>query len=390
MHSESIRLRAARVLGEHGWLEHAVVEIEGGKITAIVPDGDFDLDLGPNWLMPALIDSHVHGAAGFDTMDASSLAMDEISAHFARFGVGAFLATTVTAPVPAIEAALKEVRASRERGLPGAELLGSYLEGPYFTAKCCGAHPVEWMRPLDLAELQHWLDIAGDSLHTVALAPELAGSDEAIAWLRHHGVRVLIGHSDASYDQCRRALLAGAQGIVHCYNGMRGLHHRDPGVVGAGLTTTGCDVEMICDGHHVHPAAVQIAMSSCGEERMLLITDAMRATGMPDGPYQLGELQVNREKGVVRTEQGGLAGRSLHLIDAVRHARDWLGLPLERAWALACRNPARALGLSDLGSIAPGKKASITVITPTLEVVETWVKGVRIICQGGAATREQY
>ena len=117
MHSESIRLRAARVLGEHGWLEHAVVEIEGGKITAIVPDGDYDLDLGPNWLMPALIDSHVHGAAGFDTMDASSLAMDEISAHFARFGVGAFLATTVTAPVPAIEAALKEVRASRERGL---------------------------------------------------------------------------------------------------------------------------------------------------------------------------------------------------------------------------------------------------------------------------------
>lgn len=382
MPCKPLRLRAARVLAEQGWLERAVVEIDAaGLIAAIVPQGEFDLDLGSAWLMPALIDSHVHGAAGFDTMDASSEALDQISMHFARFGVGAFLATTVTAPLPAIEAALREVKASRERGLPGAELIGSYLEGPYFTAKCCGAHPVQWMRHLDIAELQHWLDIAGDSLHTLALAPELAGSDEAIAWLRRKGIRVLIGHSDASYDQTRQALHAGAQGIVHCYNGMRGLHHRDPGVVGAGLTSV-CDIEMIADGHHVHPAAVQIALSCCGEERLVLITDAMRATGMADGPYQLGEMPVTMQNGVVRTEAGGLAGSTLHLIDAVRHAKEWLGLPLERAWALASRNPARSLGLSDLGSIGIGKKASFTVITPELDVVETWVNGVRVACQG--------
>ncbi|QBC42240.1 N-acetylglucosamine-6-phosphate deacetylase [Iodobacter fluviatilis] len=374
------RLRAARVLSEHGWLENAVLEIAAdGKIAALLTGGDFDLDLGDNWLMPALIDSHVHGAAGFDTMDASSHALDEISMHFARFGVGAFLATTVTAPVPAITAALTEISRSRERGLPGAELLGSYLEGPYFTAKCCGAHPVQWMRSLDIGELQSWLDIAGDSLHTVALAPELAGSDEAIAWLRRKGVRVLIGHSDASYDQTLHALQAGAQGIVHCYNGMRGLHHRDPGVVGAGLTTDGCDVEMIADGHHVHPAAVKIALSCCGEERLLLITDAMRATGMSDGTYQLGEMQVNMQNGVVRTDVGGLAGSTLHLIDAVRHAQKWLGLPLERAWALASRNPARSLGLADLGSIAIGKKASLTLISPDLAVMGTWVQGRQVV-----------
>jgi N-acetylgalactosamine-6-phosphate deacetylase len=164
-------LKAARVLAEQGWLEYAVAEIDAaGLIAAIVPQGEFDLDLGPAWLMPALID--VHGAAGFDAMDASSEALDQISMYFARFGAGVFLATTVTAPLPAIAAALREVKAGRERGLPRAELIGSNLEGPYFTAKCCGAHPVQWMRPLDVAELQHWLDIAGDSLHALACCGE--------------------------------------------------------------------------------------------------------------------------------------------------------------------------------------------------------------------------
>ena len=379
-----VSLRAAKVLTEHGWLENGVIEIGSDGRIASITSGEDDRDLGDHcgycgyYLMPALIDSHVHGAAGFDTMDASSAVLDAISTHFARFGVGAFLATTVTAPMPEIAAALAQVRSSRERGLPGAELIGSYLEGPYFTAKCCGAHPIEWMRALNLDELQHWLDIAGDSLHTVALAPELAGSDAAITWLRQRGIRVLIGHSDASYDQSVRAILAGAQGIVHCYNGMRGLHHRDPGVVGAGLTQPNCDVELIADGHHVHPAAVQIALSCCGEERLILISDAMRATDMPDGAYQLGKLTVNMQAGVVRTAEGGLAGSTLHLLDAVKHCMQWLGLPLERAWALASRNPARSLGLHDLGSIGVGKKASLVVLSPDLAVVETWVAGRRV------------
>ncbi|GLS04708.1 N-acetylglucosamine-6-phosphate deacetylase [Chitiniphilus shinanonensis] len=370
------RLKAARVLTTQGWLEHGIVHVDdAGRIATVTQGGGFDRDLGEHWLLPALVDSHVHGAVGCDVMDATHDALDRMSAHFAQHGVGAFAATTVTAPVPAIEAAIAQVRDSLRHGVSGAEIVGTYLEGPYFTAKCCGAHPVPLMRPIDLAEIERWHALAEGTLNTVALAAEKPGADAAIAWLRTHGVRVLIGHSDASYDETVAAMLAGARGVVHCYNGMRGLHHRDPGVVGAGLTRPEADVELIADGHHVHHAAAQIALRCAGEERLILITDAMRATGMPDGPYRLGELTVQMHGGVVRTEAGGLAGSTLHLLDAVQHAMRWFGLPLERAWALASRNPARALRRPDLGGIAPGQTASLVALTPELAVKGTWVNG---------------
>ncbi|MBM3116754.1 N-acetylglucosamine-6-phosphate deacetylase [Jeongeupia naejangsanensis] len=376
MACDPVRIRAARVLTSQGWLAGGVVHVgDDGRILAVKAGGDFDRNLGDAWLMPALVDSHVHGAMGADVMDASHDALDTMSAYFARCGVGAFAATTVTAPVEAIEAAIVQVRDSRKHGVSGAEIVGTYLEGPYFTAKCCGAHPVPLMRPISVPELARWHALADGSLNTVALAAELPGADEAIAWLRERGVRTLIGHSDASYDETVDAMLAGARGVVHCYNGMRGLHHRDPGVVGAGLTRPESDVELIVDGHHVHPAAAQIALSSAGEERLILITDAMRATGMPEGDYRIGEITVHMKAGVVRTDAGGLAGSTAHLIDAVRHAMDWFGLPIERAWALASRNPARALRRPDLGSIAPGQTASLTAITPQCEVIATWVQG---------------
>ncbi|AOY00285.1 N-acetylglucosamine-6-phosphate deacetylase [Jeongeupia sp. USM3] len=380
MACDPVRIRAARVLTSQGWLDDGVVHVgDDGRIRAVKAaggfDGGFDRDLGDAWLMPALVDSHVHGAMGADVMDASHDALDTMSAYFARHGVGAFAATTVTAPVETIEAAIVQVRDSRRHGVSGAEIVGTYLEGPYFTAKCCGAHPVPLMRPISVPELARWHALADGTLNTVALAAELPGADEAIAWLRERGVRTLIGHSDASYDETVDAMLAGARGVVHCYNGMRGLHHRDPGVVGAGLTRPEADVELIADGHHVHPAAAQIALASVGEERLILITDAMRATGMPDGDYALGEFTVHMHAGVVRTDVGGLAGSTLHLIAAVGHAMDWFGLPLERAWALASRNPARALRRPDLGSIAPGQTASLTAITPQRDIVATWVQG---------------
>ncbi|GHD65869.1 N-acetylglucosamine-6-phosphate deacetylase [Jeongeupia chitinilytica] len=376
MACDPVRIRAARVLTSQGWLAGGVVHVgDDGRILAVKAGGDFDRDLDDAWLMPALVDSHVHGAMGADVMDASHDALDTMSAYFARHGVGAFAATTVTAPVEAIEAAIVQVRDSRKHGVSGAEIVGTYLEGPYFTAKCCGAHPVPLMRPISVPELSRWHALAEGSLNTVALAAELPGADEAIAWLRERGVRTLIGHSDASYDETVDAMLAGARGVVHCYNGMRGLHHRDPGVVGAGLTRPESDVELIVDGHHVHPAAAQIALNSAGEERLILITDAMRATGMPEGDYRIGEITVHMKGGVVRTDVGGLAGSTALLIDAVKHAMDWFGLPVERAWALASRNPARALRRPDLGSIAPGQTASLTAITPALGVVATWVGG---------------
>ncbi|MBV1776836.1 N-acetylglucosamine-6-phosphate deacetylase [Burkholderiaceae bacterium DAT-1] len=371
-----VRVRAARVLTAEGWLDHATVAINAeGKIEAI-DYGECDLDLEDAWLMPALVDSHVHGAMGLDTMDANHDALDGIACYLARHGVGAFAPTTVTAQPDAIEAALVQIRESKRTGTRGAEIVGAYLEGPYFTAKCCGAHPVPLMRPISVQELSHWYALSEGALNTVALAAELPGADAAIQWLQARGVRTLIGHSDASYDETTHALHAGAAGVVHCYNGMRGLHHRDPGVVGAGFDHRGAHIELIADGHHVHPAAARIALTCAGEAHLILISDAMRAAGMPDGQYALGTMTVTVTDGVARTDVGGLAGSTLNLLDAVRYAMQWFELPLERVWALASRNPALALRRPDLGVLAPGQTASMVALAPHLEGVRrTWVAG---------------
>ncbi|POF59608.1 N-acetylglucosamine-6-phosphate deacetylase, partial [Vibrio vulnificus] len=301
-------------------------------------------DLGAVSLMPGLIDSHVHGSQGCDVMDATHASLNTMSRYFASLGVTAFVATTVTAPVAKIRSALAQVAKSKQQGVEGAEILGAYLEGPYFTEKNKGAHPTQWFRELAVEELDNWISYSDNQLLKVALAPEKEGALAAIRYLANQGISVMLGHTDASYQQVKLALDAGAKGIVHCYNGMRGLHHRDPGVVGAGLLHPECYVEMIADGHHVHPAAIEVAHRCCGS-RMTLITDAMCATGMSDGQYTLGEYQVEMKQGVVTTQEGGLAGSTLTLIEGVKNIQRWLNLPFEQAWLMASHTPAKSLGI---------------------------------------------
>lgn len=372
--------RAQRILNGDIWLNDALITINGeGTIDAIEPFNpqlhvDF-IELGEVSLLPGMIDSHVHGAKGYDVMDASHDSLNCMSRYFASLGVTAFVATTVTAPVAKIRAALQQVAKSKQQGVAGAEILGAYLEGPYFTEKNCGAHPITWFRNLSVEELDNWISYSDNQLVTVALAPEKAGALEAIRYLRKQGVKVMLGHTDASYDQVQQALDAGASGIVHCYNGMRGLHHRDPGVVGAGLTHPNSYVEMIADGHHVHSAAIDIAHRCCGS-RMTLITDAMSATGMPDGDYTLGEYTVHMKNGVVTTDSGSLAGSTLTLPRAVQNIQKWLNLPLEQAWLMASLTPAKSLGLQHLlGSLEVGKRASMVAVQSDFSITKTWVNG---------------
>ncbi|EJL6569098.1 N-acetylglucosamine-6-phosphate deacetylase [Vibrio cholerae] len=374
------RFRAQRVLHGDKWQPDAVVTVDDtGVITAIEAydvqrHGDA-LNLGQVDLLPGLLDSHVHGSKGCDVMDATHESLNTLSLYFASLGVTAFVATTVTAPVAKIRAALTQVAKSKQEGVAGAEILGAYLEGPYFTEKNKGAHPTQWFRELALEELDDWISYSDNQLLKVALAPEKSGALEAIRYLDAHGVKVMLGHSDASYDQVQLALDAGATGIVHCYNGMRGLHHRDPGVVGAGLLHPECYVEMIADGHHVHPAAIEVAHRCCGS-RMTLITDAMCATGMPDGQYTLGEYQVEMQQGVVTTQSGGLAGSTLTLLDGVKNIQRWLNLPVEQAWLMASLTPATSLGIQhQLGTLEVGKYASMVAISSDFSIEKTWVKG---------------
>lgn len=333
------------------------------------------IDLGESSLLPGLIDTHVHGAVGCDVMDASHESLDNMSTFFASKGVVGFVATTVTAPVDKIRSALKQVGVSKKIGMQGAELLGAYLEGPYFTEKNQGAHPTQWFRELNNEELNSWISYSDNSLITVALAPEKEGAIKAIRHLKQAGIKVMLGHSDAGFSQVEAAFSAGADGIVHCFNGMRGLHHRDPGVVGVGLCSASSYVEIIADGHHVHPTAIDVAYRCCGD-RLTLITDAMQATGMPNGQYRLGEYQVDMLDGVVRTKQGGLAGSTLTLDQSVTNLSNWLNIPFEKAWLHASLTPAQSLGLDgQLGSLAVGKKASMVAISPTGQILRTWVCG---------------
>ncbi|ENO3963061.1 TPA: N-acetylglucosamine-6-phosphate deacetylase [Vibrio vulnificus] len=393
MASEQQHYRAQRILHGDHWLQDAVLSVDSqGNISAIAaydPQQHRTVtDLGAVNLMPGLIDSHVHGSQGCDVMDATHASLNTMSRYFASLGVTAFVATTVTAPVAKIRAALAQVAKSKQQGVEGAEILGAYLEGPYFTEKNKGAHPTQWFRELAVEELDNWISYSDNQLLKVALAPEKEGALAAIRYLASQGISVMLGHTDASYQQVKLALDAGAKGIVHCYNGMRGLHHRDPGVVGAGLLHPECYVEMIADGHHVHPAAIEVAHRCCGS-RMTLITDAMCATGMPDGQYTLGEYQVEMKQGVVTTQEGGLAGSTLTLIEGVKNIQRWLNLPFEQAWLMASHTPAKSLGIQhQLGTLEVGKRASMVALGSDFSIDKTWVNG-RLVFDAVVSPRQE-
>ncbi|HDY7432112.1 TPA: N-acetylglucosamine-6-phosphate deacetylase [Vibrio vulnificus] len=393
MVSEQQHYRAQRILHGDHWLQDAVLSVDSqGNISAIAaydPQQHRTVtDLGAVSLMPGLIDSHVHGSQGCDVMDATHASLNTMSRYFASLGVTAFVATTVTAPVAKIRAALAQVAKSKQQGVEGAEILGAYLEGPYFTEKNKGAHPTQWFRELAVEELDNWISYSDNQLLKVALAPEKEGALAAIRYLANQGISVMLGHTDASYQQVKLALDAGAKGIVHCYNGMRGLHHRDPGVVGAGLLHPECYVEMIADGHHVHPAAIEVAHRCCGS-RMTLITDAMCATGMPDGQYTLGEYQVEMKQGVVTTQEGGLAGSTLTLIEGVKNIQRWLNLPFEQAWLMASHTPAKSLGIQhQLGTLEVGKRASMVALGSDFSIDKTWVNG-RLVFDAVVSPRQE-
>lgn len=367
------KIYAKQALTPVGWLANAMLTIKNGKIIKIEQTDKVCSDNIK--VLPALIDTHVHGVMGADTMDANHEALNTMSCFLAQHGIGAFLATTVTESHEKIEAALIQVKHSMKQGVAGATLLGSYLEGPFFDAAHRGAHPETLLHAPDRKLIEKWLDIAEGTLKCIALAPEYPEALEIITWLRSINVRVMLGHTNADYQTTKAALLAGANGVVHCYNGMSGLHHRNPGVVGAALTIDNCQTEIIIDGHHVHPAAVDIAYKCCGQN-LILISDAMRATGMPSGDYYLGKLKVHVQDNVVRTKDGGLAGSALTIDCAVNNLANYANISFEQAWLHGSSYPAKALGIDHyLGNIAVEKQANLVLLNINNQLVATIVNG---------------
>ncbi|EPU0813174.1 N-acetylglucosamine-6-phosphate deacetylase [Morganella morganii] len=372
------QIRARRVLTEYGWRENQAVVVSDGIITAITPLAAKETQFDAEQLCPAYIDTHVHGGQGMDVMDDNPQALKTIAAFKAQQGVAAWLATTVTAPLPDLRSTLARIARYCQQQTttePGAEVLGSYLEGPYFTPQNKGAHSPELFRELHISELDTLITDAEGTLKVVALAPEKPEALNAIRHLKRRGLNVMLGHSAATYEQTLAALDAGADGLVHCFNGMTGLHHREPGMAGAGLSDPRAWLELIADGHHVHPAVMRI-VCQCAAHRTVLITDAMRAAGQPDGIYDICGHDVTMKAGIVRTASGGLAGSTLALDDAVSRMITATGTLPETAIRMASLQPAQLLGITAThGSISPGKRAHFNDLNSDWQVIQTWIHG---------------
>ncbi|WP_394341327.1 N-acetylglucosamine-6-phosphate deacetylase [Photobacterium leiognathi] len=372
-------LHPQRIFTPTGIAYNQYVIVNDGKIEAITETKPLDCDvteLEGQTLVPGFIDIHIHGRAGADVMDATPQALQTIADALPKTGVVAWVGTTVTAPWQDIINALQQVREfCQQPKQVGAKLLGSFLEGPYFTEAYRGSHPTQYLQAPSIAALAELKEVAGDSLIRVALAPEYQGSDEAIQWLTAEGIKTSIAHTSANFEQVTTAHQHGADCGVHLFNGMSGLHHREPGCAGAVLFHDML-AELIADGIHVHPVMMQLAYRMKGYQQLALITDCMRAGGLSDGKYQLGAQMITVTNGEARTDDDSLAGSTCSLDQALRNMIMLAGVPEWEAVQMATSVPAKYVGIDDkLGFIKPGYNASFALLDPQFQIQATLIDG---------------
>jgi N-acetylglucosamine-6-phosphate deacetylase len=328
------------------------------------------IDGGGNYLSPGFINVHVHGCSGYDVMDEDENAIENISKNIVKTGVTAFLPTTMTMEFRRIERALERIKKSM-KGCSFAEILGCHLEGPFISRKYKGAQDAKYIIEPDFKKISKYKDV----IKIVTMAPEVSGGIEFIKECIKNNIVVSIGHSNATFDEAKAAIDAGASHITHIFNAMTPLNHRSPGVVGAALST-GVTCELICDDIHIHPAVQAILLNIKGEDKIVLITDAMRACLLKDGQYDLGGQQVNVNGMEARLEDGTIAGSLLTLNRGIKNFMNNTNAPIWQAVNMASLNPARILGVENRkGSIEKGKDADLVLLDNDLDVRMTFVKG---------------
>jgi N-acetylglucosamine-6-phosphate deacetylase len=375
-------LTASRLLTPSEEIVQPLVVIEDGVIAAIASRRNTDLppgrhvDLPDCTLAPALFDVHIHGSGGHDVMEATDSAVSRIGAFLAQRGVGSYLATTVTAPLETLLRSLNGLAKLLRTPFDGARLLGMHLEGPFLSPHKRGAHTADQLLQPSVQLFERLWQAAEGNIRLMTIAPELPGAEETIAHAAKLGVRISLGHSDADSAAAKSGVKAGAVSATHTFNAMRRFDHRDPGLLGEVLTNDELFAEIICDGLHVDPAVVCLFRKAKGSDRALLVTDAMAGTGMPDGSYRLGELEVRVKNGRCVIGEDTLAGSTLTLERAVRNFAEFTGAPFAESLALATRNPARMAGYQDsVGMLAPGRAADIVIFSAKNEIVETILRG---------------
>lgn len=379
-------IKNANVITPDEVLKNHSVLIENHKIKRIEKNDILDeinydevIDVKGNYLSPGFIDIHNHGNFGYDTMDATFEALDSMADFHLKNGVTGFLTTTMTDSSKKIKRAIKntvDYIESQNRGKVNSQVLGVYLEGPYFSQEKKGAQPPEYITLPNINELKEFMSASKGHIKIVSIAPELNGALEAIDYLKSNNINIAAGHTNATFSETKTAINRGITISTHFYNGMRGFSHREPGIVGAVLTDDRTSCEIICDGIHLHTSAIQLAVKMKGIERIILISDAMRATGLEDGEYTLGGQKVFVKNNEARLCDGTLAGSTLTLNRAVYNMIHTINVPLKDAVRMASLNPAKAIGLSDKkGSIEIGKDADLIIFDGNIKVSIAIVRG---------------
>ena len=375
-------------------IEQPLLLMDDGSIVEVtsrarreVPKNARLVDFADGILAPGFIDLHIHGGAGHDVMEAGAGALPPVERLLASHGVSSYFPTTVTAPLDATLSALGRLAdaieaAERdphplENGELRARPLGIHLEGPFISHKRRGVHPPENLLTPSPAAFDRFWQAARGHIRVLTIAPELPGALEVITLAASRGVCVSLGHSNADLDEARAGFAAGARHATHTFNAMRPLDHRDPGILGEVLTDPRLSAEIIADGIHVDPVIVQLFLKAKGPEAAVLITDATAATGMPDGRYHLGSLEVEVKDGRCMVGDS-LAGSVLTMDRAVRNVMQFAQWDLQQAVRLATLNPARVAGVKNGGSLQAGAPADLVVLSPSGEVRKTIIRGAGI------------
>jgi N-acetylglucosamine-6-phosphate deacetylase len=363
-------------------VRYGTIEAIGSRAGMTLPAGAQEIRAIDKTAIPGFIDVHIHGAGGHDVMEGTGAALRSITRKVSEYGTTSLVATTVTASTDetlrAIEGIAGYITQQHETEESRAEVLGIHFEGPFISKQRRGVHPAEWIQLPSAEMLGRFLKAAAGNARILTIAPEVLGAAPCIDAAREAGLVVSMGHTDATYEQARAAMARGARSATHVYNAMRPFSHRDPGVIGAVLTSPEVNAELIADGVHVEEAAMKLLLLAKGEAQVTLVSDGLSATGMPDGKYTLGGFEITVSGGVCRNAEGTLAGSTLTLDRALRNVVA-LGIALPDAVRMLTLNPATLLGIEfKKGSLRVGADADVLLLDEGLHVAGVWARGIAL------------
>ena len=368
---------------ETGMIPEGYIIVENETIKDVQPGaytGELEtINADGYHILPGFIDIHIHGGYGEDAMDASYTGLQHLAHQLLSEGTTSFLATTMTQSNKAIERALNNIVKVQndQNGTEAADIVGIHLEGPFISENKIGAQNPKFIQRPTASQLQHLQNVAKGQIKIVTIAPEVEGAEETMKTLKND-VIFSMGHSEVTFDQANHAAKIGVQHVTHLYNAGTPFGHRAPGMFGAAWLNPNLKCEIIVDGVHSHPAAVQIAYKQKGADHLYLITDAMRAKGMPDGCYDLGGQDVIVKDNEAHLKTGSLAGSILKMNDGLRNLMDFTGGSLDILWRCTSFNQAKALGIDDKkGSVKVGKLADLVILDQQMHVRQT-IKSGRI------------